>query len=79
MKTKEELSALREEVEALNRKLAELSEEELRLVAGGSMKIILFPSPKLPSGTSETDGGGSVGFVPGLVDISGKPLDTKPL
>ena len=36
MKTKEELNALKEEVEALNKKLAELSEEELVQVAGGS-------------------------------------------
>ena len=35
MKTKEELNALRNEVEALNMKLAELSEEELAQVAGG--------------------------------------------
>ena len=35
MKTKEELNAIKEEVEALNRKLAELTEDELALVAGG--------------------------------------------
>ena len=35
MKTKEELNALKEEVETLNKKLAELSEEELEQVAGG--------------------------------------------
>ena len=35
MKTKEELCALKEEVEALNKKLAELTEEELAQVAGG--------------------------------------------
>ncbi len=35
MKTKEELNALKEEVEALNKKLAELTEEELKAVAGG--------------------------------------------
>ena len=35
MKTKEELNALKEEVETLNRKLAELSEEELEQVTGG--------------------------------------------
>ena len=35
MKTKEELSALKEEVEALNKKLAELTEEELTQVSGG--------------------------------------------
>ena len=35
MKTKEELKALKEEVETLNKKLAELSEEELSQVSGG--------------------------------------------
>ena len=35
MKTLEELKALKEEVENLNKKLAELSEEELKQVAGG--------------------------------------------
>ena len=35
MKTKEELSALKEEVEALNRKLRELTDEELEQVTGG--------------------------------------------
>ena len=35
MKTKEELNALKEEVEALNKKLAELTEEELAEVTGG--------------------------------------------
>ena len=35
MKTKEELNALKEEVETLNEKLAELTEEELAQVAGG--------------------------------------------
>ena len=36
MKTKEELNALKEEVETLNRKLHELTEEELEQVSGGS-------------------------------------------
>ena len=35
MKTKEELNAIREEMEALNQKLAELTEEELTQVSGG--------------------------------------------
>ena len=35
MKTKEELTALKEEVETLNNKLAELSDEELAQVIGG--------------------------------------------
>ena len=35
MKTKEELTALKMEVETLNKKLAELSEDELEMVSGG--------------------------------------------
>ena len=35
MKTKEELNALKEEIETLNKKLAELNEDELEQVAGG--------------------------------------------
>ena len=44
MKTKEELNALKEEVETLNKKLAELSEDELEQVAGG-IDYELKPSP----------------------------------
>ena len=36
MKTKEELNALKKEVEAMNKKLAELTEEELKQVSGGA-------------------------------------------
>ena len=35
-KTKEELNALKEEVETLNRKLHELTDEELAQVSGGA-------------------------------------------
>ena len=35
MKTKEELNALKKEVETLNKKLKELSEDELKLISGG--------------------------------------------
>ena len=35
MKSKEELDALKEEVEAVNEKLAELTEEEIAQVNGG--------------------------------------------
>ena len=41
MKTKEELNALKEEVETLNRKLAELTEEELSQVSGGEMDFLI--------------------------------------
>ena len=37
MKTKEELNAIKEEVEALSKKLNELSEEELEQVSGGGI------------------------------------------
>ena len=36
MKTKEELNAIKEEVETLNKKLAELTEDELAQVTGGA-------------------------------------------
>ena len=39
MKTKEELNALKEEVETLNKKLHELTDEELEQVAGGKKSI----------------------------------------
>ena len=39
MKTKEELNALKQEVEALNRKLHELTEEELVQVTGGNIEL----------------------------------------
>ena len=35
MKTKEELNAIKEEVETVSRKLHELTEEELKYIAGG--------------------------------------------
>ena len=39
MKTAEELDALTRELEALNKKLAELTEEELKQVAGGDAHL----------------------------------------
>ena len=50
MKTKEELNALKEEVETLRKKLAELTEEELAQVSGGSGKFayeVPFYKPEL--------------------------------
>ena len=46
MKTKEELNALKEEVETLNKKLDELTEEELAQVSGGVLPG-LQPSVKI--------------------------------
>ena len=44
MKTKEELDTLKEEVETLNRKLHELTDEELAQVSGGYALDILGTS-----------------------------------
>ena len=44
MKTKEELAAIKNEVEALNKKLEELSDDELMQVTGGT--TILHNMPK---------------------------------
>ena len=50
MKTKEELNALKEEIESLNKKLAGLTEEEMEQITGGGQNYWL------PKKTSE-DGG----------------------
>ena len=42
MKTAEELNALKEEVETLNKKLAELTDEELAQVSGGAAGSVQF-------------------------------------
>ena len=53
MKTKEELNALKNEIEALNAKLAELSEDELKQISGGET---WWPvEQKQPTG-AETEG-----------------------
>ena len=41
MKTKEELNAIKEEAENLNKKLAELSEEEIAQVSGGLPYLVI--------------------------------------
>ena len=48
MKTKEELDALKEEVAILNKKLNELTEEELAQVSGGVLPGIHGPGIELP-------------------------------
>ena len=58
MKTIEELNTLKNEVEALNSKLAELSEEELTEVTGG-MKIVVIKASQ-----ESVDNSDIKGFVP---------------
>ena len=63
MKTKEELNALKEEVETLNKKLHELTDEELAQVSGG---------------TPESNGDPFAGLVEGGVyksQYTGAPCD----
>ena len=55
MKTKEELCALKEEVEALNKKLHELTEEELAQVTGGYPGWVLDEEPTVTCYTEWTD------------------------
>ena len=64
MKTKEELNALKEEVETVNKKLAELTDEELAQVSGGGEVLSLeknwspkWPNPKIGRGGNYTPGG----------------------
>ena len=47
MKTKEELNALKEEVETLNQKLAELTDEDLAQISAGYDTPIM-PTPDTP-------------------------------
>ena len=53
MKTKEELDALKQEVEALNAKLTALSEDELAQVAGGAGYDTRTPPPCIPGPAGE--------------------------
>ena len=48
MKTKEELNELRNEVESMNMKLSELTDEELNEIVGG-MNIVIDDMPKFLS------------------------------
>ena len=55
MNTKEELNALKEEVESLNKKLRVLTEEELKHVTGGKPPLVEMkedPASRSPSLTS---------------------------
>ena len=47
MKTKDELNALKEEIKDLNKKLAELTEEELAQVSGGRIPADKYDSESL--------------------------------
>ena len=54
MKTKEELNALKNEVKSLNEKLAELNEDELKEVTGGT-NLLNTGLENATGSTPETD------------------------
>ena len=63
MKTQEELNALKEEVESLNKKLAELTDEELAQVSGGAAGSVQFFNENKVFGFIEPESGGRDSFV----------------
>ena len=73
-KTKEELIALKKEVETLKAKLAELSEEELAQVAGGTPPEL--PATNLAESCYSNMEPGSVNLVKGSGIENGCPRDT---
>ena len=56
MKTKEELNALKEEVETVNKKLHELTPEELEQVTGGRIAAITGAGARFASVTEGKPG-----------------------
>ena len=73
MKTKEELNALKEEVEALNRKLHELTDEELEQVAGGATPDVPeeeHSEPADAAGCYEDAGAANIGGYEGSLIFS---------
>ena len=71
MKTKEELNVLKEEVEALNKKLHELTEEEIAQVTGGGDIVRVNGEDIAKLNTTEALRGKFVGAV----SITKKPAD----
>ena len=62
MKTKEELNVIKEEIETLNNKLRELTEEELAQVTGGNDPHFLVPPDSPPPEIRQPGTGAHGGF-----------------
>ena len=77
MKTKEELKALKKEVEIPNKKLAELNEEELSQVSGGldrSLDIHTITKNDIDRGGLDLGSGGGGGGAGGAGGGSGAAM-----
>ena len=71
MKTKEELNKLKEEVEAVNEKLQELTEEELAMVNGGGVIAQVKGEDIVKTNTTEALQGKPVGVA--VIASEGQP------
>ena len=77
MKTQEELNALKEEYENLNKKFSELNEDELKQVTGGLFPVIFASTIRgILNKTSSLQGDSSQSYKepPGSIQILREPL-----
>ena len=79
MKTKEELNALKNEVETLNAKLAELDKDELAQVTGGFVPIPYWRSDtKTGNGIIQAEGGNDAAGIGGTIPSGSNPYIIDP-
>ena len=71
MKTNEELNKIKKEVESVNEKLQELTEEELEMVNGGGVHVQVKGEVIVKTNTTEALQGKAVGVV--VIASEGQP------
>ena len=78
MKSKEELNTLKEEVEAMNKKLAELTDDELKQVTGGMTEQELIEVAKLAQiDITKNDKNKLIEDMEQIIELSNKILDVE--
>ena len=78
MKTKEELNAIKEDVETLNKKLKELTDEELKQVTGGITEQELIEiAKKAQIDISRNDKNKLIEDMEQIIELSNKILDVE--